>query len=167
MKKMYCLILSIIGVLISCTNEKEILNFEIQKVNFEIINKNILLDSINFFQGFVLNNRTGVFEAKVINSTPEKGKFYVTFKMNVINHNSDTVKIISNTDLKVQTNDGENIMMYTELTDYGYSSGSITWKLPPEEKKESEFLLYITKKKAKNVKLFYLNKEGAIINFIK
>ena len=166
MKKIVLVILSIIGILISCTNESEILNFEAEKLNFEITDKNIFIDAIDFFQGFELNNRTGVFEPLVINSTPEKGKIYVTFKLNAINHNIDTVKIIIQSDLKVQTNDGEDIPMYTEF-DYGFASAPFTLTLPPEEKKVREFLLYITKKEAKNVKILYLNKEGALINFMK
>ena len=62
MKKIVLVILSIMGILISCTNESEILNFEAEKLNFEITDKNIFTDTINFFEGFTLNNRTGVFE---------------------------------------------------------------------------------------------------------
>ena len=166
------IILSILGILISCTNESssttesEILSFEAEKLNFEITDKNIFIDAIDFYEGYQLNSSTGEWGPMVKNSTPEKGKVYVTFKIEVINHNIDTVKIIILNDLKVQTNDGEDIPMYTEF-DYGFASAPFTLVLAPEEKKVRVFLLYITEKEAKNVKILFLNKEEALINFMK
>jgi len=178
------IIISIMGILISCTNESnstnessstiesssttesEILSFEAEKLNFEITDKNIFLHAIDFFNGYKLNSSTGAWEAMVITSAPEKGKVYVTFKIDIINHNIDTVKIIILNDLKVQTNDGEDIPMHTEFDD-GFASAPYTLVLPPEEKKVQEFLLYITEKEAKNVKILFLNKEEALINFMK